>query len=197
MRSLIDKSTTHLFCFTVAILLSLATVGYSYAAPETPKDMVLINPGGFIRGIDKSTQGKKETVQASASYKPFNDESPASMIYLSAYYIDKYEVSNAQYTEFIKATDHPAPAYWDHHLLNQANHPVTGVNWYDANAYCHWANKRLPTEAEWEKAARGPAGNIYPWGNDLDFKKANFGGGKSGNKKTTVPVDSYPEGKSY
>ena len=197
MRSFIDKSTKHFIGFTAVALLGLATVGYSYAASETPKDMILINPGGFMRGIDKSSQEKKKNVHASAAYKPFDDEGPASMIYLSAYYMDKYEVSNAQYTEFIKATDHPAPAYWDHHELNKPNYPVTGVNWYDANAYCHWANKRLPTEAEWEKAARGPAGLIFPWGNKLDYTKGNYAKGKSGNSGITVPVDAYPKGKSY
>jgi formylglycine-generating enzyme required for sulfatase activity len=127
----------------------------------------------------------------------FKDESPEKMIYVSAYYIDKYEVSNAQYTEFIKATDYPAPAYWDHHQLNGPDQPVTGVNWYDANTYCHWANKRLPTEAEWEKAARGPAGLKYPWGNELDYSKANFAKGKTGQKHITVSVNAHPEGKSY
>ncbi|GJL78891.1 MAG: hypothetical protein NPINA01_18800 [Nitrospinaceae bacterium] len=157
-----------------------------------------------MRGIDKAPVGDeskqpspaKET-RYEASKDAFDDEGPAQMIYLSAYYIDKYEVSNAQFTEFIQATDYSAPAYWDHRQLNQPNQPVTGVNWYDANAYCHWANKRLPTEAEWEKAARGPAGSIYPWGNVLDYSKANFAKGKTGQKHITAPIDSHPEGKSY
>ncbi len=197
MWSLINKSSKHLIPIAGVALIGLSAVGYSHAASDTPKDMVLVNPGGFIRGIDKSTQENKSPVHASATYNSFQDESPASMIYLSAYYIDKYEVSNAQYTEFIKATDHPAPAYWDHHELNQPNHPVTGVNWYDANAYCHWMNKRLPTEAEWEKAARGPAGWLFPWGNELNYTKGNFAKGKTGQSKITVPVDAYPQGKSY
>ena len=166
--------------------------------------MVLINPGGFMRGIDKekpeeikSKMSPSQKFKNAAARKSFTDEGPATMIYLSAYYIDKYEVSNSQYTEFIKATDYPAPAYWDHHRLNQPSQPVTGVNWYDANAYCHWANKRLPTEAEWEKAARGPAGLIYPWGNEMDITKANFARGKTGQSYATVPVDSHPGGKSY
>jgi len=157
------------------------------AEAVAPENMVLVNAGGFVRGIDKTSTNKNS----------FNDEGPAKMVYLPSYFIDKYEVSNAKYTEFIKATDYAAPAYWDHHKLNQLEQPVTGVNWFDANTYCHWANKRLPTEAEWEKAARGPAGSIYPWGNELDFKKANFAKGKTGQKHITAPVDAHPEGKSY
>ena len=147
--------------------------------------------------MDKNNISAAQKFKYAASQKSFADEGPARMIYLSAYYIDKYEVSNAQYTEFIKATDYPAPAYWDHHRLNQPSQPVTGVNWYDANAYCHWANKRLPTEAEWEKAARGPAGLIYPWGNEMNITKANFARGKTGQNFATVSVDSHPDGKSY
>ncbi|MDH3256342.1 MAG: formylglycine-generating enzyme family protein [Nitrospinota bacterium] len=173
------------------------------AEPPVPENMVLINAGGFMRGIDKEKPIKGKNMSSAqkfkhaASQKAFADEGPAGMIYLSAYYLDTYEVSNTQYTEFIKATDYPAPAYWDHHELNKPDQPVTGVNWYDANAYCHWANKRLPTEAEWEKAARGPAGSIYPWGNVLEYDRANFARGKTGQKFATVPVDSHPEGKSY
>ncbi len=161
-----------------------------------PENMALINPGGFVRGVD-SNDSKKVSTSNLYPRKMFQDESPSRMIYLSAYYIDKYEVSNSQYTEFIKATDYPAPAYWDHHQLNGPKQPVTGVNWFDANAYCHWANKRLPTEAEWEKAARGPAGLTYPWGNGLDLNKANFAKGKKGQNEITSDVNSYPEGKSY
>lgn len=158
----------------------------------TPENMVLVNAGGFTRGIDKK-QYKAANIQG----EKFKDESPSKMIYLPSYFIDKFEVSNEEYTKFIIATDYPAPAYWDHHKLNGSSQPVTGVNWFDASTYCMWANKRLPTEAEWEKAARGPAGFIYPWGNKLDSTKANFAKGKSGEKHITDSIDSYPEGKSY
>ena len=171
--------------FFLAVLMITVTPQKGVAATIVPEKMALINAGGFTRGINKT--GKEA----------FADEAPAKNIYLSSYYIDKFEVSNAEYTEFIKATDHPAPAYWDHHQLNQPSQPVTGVNWFDANTYCHWANKRLPSEAEWEKAARGPAGLIYPWGNNLDYSKANFSKGKTGQNNITVSVDSHPEGKSY
>jgi len=162
-----------------------------------PENMVLVNAGGFMRGLDKDFTKTKNNKRIGVSNKVFSDESPEKMIYLSSYYIDKYEVSNSQYTEFIMATDYSAPAYWDHHKLNKPNSPVVGVNWYDANAYCHWANKRLPTEAEWEKAARGPAGSIYPWGNQFNPKKANFARGETGTKHVTESVDSRPNGKSY
>lgn len=149
------------------------------------------------RGTTNSSKSEAQTKKFPVSKNSFNDESPAKMIYLSSYYIDKYEVSNAQYKEFMRSTDHAAPAYWDHRQLNKPEFPVTGVNWFDANEYCRWSKKRLPTEAEWEKAARGPAGLTYPWGNTLDVEKANFSKGDRGNKMVTTQVDSYPEGKSY
>ncbi len=199
-----DSVRTKLFkIFLFAILIEFTIPLSGFAGSSAPDNMILINPGGFMRGIDKEKLdgGNNMSLTQKFTYpsspNSFSDESPATMIYLSAYYIDKYEVSNAQYTEFIKATDYPAPAYWDHHRLNQPSQPVTGVNWYDANAYCHWANKRLPTEAEWEKAARGPAGLIYPWGNELNITKANFARGKTGQNFATVSVDSHPDGKSY
>lgn len=192
------------FSFLLAIFIGTCLPITAAADPSAPENMVLINPGGFMRGIEKTPAGDESNKPSPAketkhqfSKEAFDDEGPAKMIYLSAYYIDMYEVSNDNYTDFIKATDYPAPAYWDHRQLNQPHQPVTGVNWYDANAYCRWTNKRLPTEAEWEKAARGPAGSIYPWGNQLDYNKANFAKGRTGQKYITAPIDSYPEGKSY
>ena len=178
--------------FGRTLIISFLTVFFTAIVPQVsravtavPEDMVLVNAGGFTRGIDNTKNNN------------FMDEAPAKMIYLSSYYIDKFEVSNSKYTEFIIATDHPAPAYWDHRKLNQPSQPVTGVNWFDADTYCHWANKRLPTEAEWEKAARGPAGSIYPWGNKIEYSKANFAKGKSGQKYITESVDAHPDGISY
>ena len=152
--------------------ISLATAGET---PSSNKDMVPIPKGEF-------TMGSRE-----------HSDEPAHKVVLDAYLIDKYETSNARYKEFMKATSHPAPAYWDDPRLNKANHPVVGVSWTDANAFCQWESKRLPTEAEWERAAKGPDGDThYPWGHKLDPKKANYGQ----NVGRTMPVDSYPEGVS-
>ncbi len=157
-----------------AMVTSLILTG-TPALSETPENMVLISKGEF-------TMGSQE----------HQDEKPHNVV-LDAYYIDKYETSNKDYKGFMKATGHPAPAYWDDPRLNKPEQPVVGVNWYDANAYCEWKGKRLPTEAEWERAAKGPNGHShYPWGHQLDETKANYGQmvGK------TTPVDSYPEGIS-
>jgi formylglycine-generating enzyme required for sulfatase activity len=118
-----------------------------------------------------------------------SDERPVHTVYLDAFYIDVYEVTNAMYKKFMDETGHSAPGYWNDARFNQPNQPVVGVTWYDAAAYCQWAGKRLPTEAEWEKAARGGlVGKRYPWGDSIDNSKANY------NNKVgqTTPVGAYP-----
>ena len=97
------------------------------------------------------------------------------------------------YANFLAATTHPTPKYWDDNRLNMLNHPVVGINWYDAALYCYWAGKRLPTEAEWEYAARGRlVRKRYPWGNDLERDHVNYRG-VAGNDKWefTSPVASF------
>lgn len=96
-----------------------------------------------------------------------NDERPAHPVYLDAFYIDQYEATTARYATFFQETKRSAPNYWSEQVLKQhGSKPVVGVDWNDATAYCSWAGKRLPTEAEWEKAARGTDQRIYPWGNE-------------------------------
>jgi len=100
-------------------------------------------------------------------------------------------VTNAQYRQFIEATGHPKPRYWNEGRFNQPNQPVVGVTWYDAMVYAQWAGKILPTEAEWEKAARGGlVGKRFPWGDeDPDEKIVNY----DENVRKTTPVGQYPK----
>ncbi|MCX7770135.1 MAG: formylglycine-generating enzyme family protein [Proteobacteria bacterium] len=135
-------------------------------------------------------------------------EAPQRTVYVNSFYIDKYEVTNSQYKQFIDATGRKPPTnvvnpeytIWQNGNYPEelANHPVVNVTWYDAKAYCEWKGKRLPTAIEWEKAARGPYGNIYPWGNEYFDGFANlYQKGESYITRKTVPVGTYDMSKSY
>ncbi len=164
-----------------------------------PANMVYVGYVPSVMGLDGGEPATASNSSAAYSQRnrtpasTFHDESPAHMVFLDPYLIDKYEVSNKNYKDFIKLTGHSAPAYWDDPRLNRPELPVVGVSWNDARTYCEYVSKRLPTEAEWEKAARGPHGNLYPLGNDFDPARANFGK----THEATMPVDSYPDGVSF
>ena len=145
------------------------------------QQMVLVPAGKFTRGSNHA-----------------EDEKPARTIYLNAFYMDKYEVTVGQYARYLKVTDMEEPPDWS--IMNQPEHqrrPVVNVNWEDAVNYCKWAGKRLPTEAEWEKAARGTDSRIYPWGNEAPTRlHANYGRKDWDNHQALTPVGSFEAGKS-
>jgi formylglycine-generating enzyme required for sulfatase activity len=163
--------------------------------PSAPPGMVYVPAGEFIMGSDEGD----------------SDERPVHTVYLDAFYIDKTEVTNTQFAKFLneQGNQEEGGVTWlnigdKDCLISQSegqyqpkggygNHPVIEVSWCGARAYCQWVGKRLPTEAEWEKVARGTDGRTYPWGEGIDCDRAQYGG--CGGERTT-PAGNKPKGAS-
>lgn len=156
---------------------------------DQPNEMVRIPAGEFIMGSDSRLE----------------DEGPEQKVTTGAYWIDRYEVTNLQYKRFIDTVQRRSPRHFRNRTFpdGKADHPVTFVSWFDAEAYCHWVGKRLPTEIEWEKAARGSDGRIYPWGDTFELNAANTPvrwealiNADVTDKGDTTPVGAFETGRS-
>ncbi len=159
-------------------------------------EMMCIPAGEFLMGSDPTQDPHAQ-----------GEEQPQHRLYLSDYALAKTPVTNAQYAIFLRATHHAPPQHWrwlrwGHRwaLPFRRQHPAVYITWYDARAYCQWLGEitgkpyRLPTEAEWEKAARGVAGQIYPWGNMWDASRCNIR--DTGKEEGTMSVCAHPQGIS-
>lgn len=168
---------------TESIIAQLVALERKNSLPEAIDyngQMLLIAAGEFILG--------------SNNYLP--NEQVEQKVYLPDYYIDKYEVTNGQYQKFCQATNRSMPSnpWWDENYFSNPNLPIVGITWNDANAYANWANKKLPSEAEWEKAAAWDAKaqrkRIWPWGDNPDPIRANI------NTAHPSPINQYSSGAS-
>ena len=152
---------------------------------NTPDGMVYVPAGKFVMGQD---------------WGRWTDNQPSRKVYLSAYFIDKYEVSVGAYKAYLKEKKKPVPFPLRDHDLGGDKQPVFKVTWKDASDYCDYYGKRLPTEAEWEKSARGWDRRYFPWGNELPFEngeyRANYDPTMKDGYQYTADVDSFKNGVS-
>ena len=206
-KLILETSVKHytVLCIIIGLSIYLVACGgdesqESVQDPQAPTEvrrttidvetMVLIPAGEVSLGTNLKTD------------LTFGTEADPRVVFVQAFYIDKYEVTNGQYAKFLSETEHRKPKFWDDAMLNVPEQPVVGVNWEDAEVYAAWAGKRLPTASEWEKAARGIDGRLYPWGNDYDATRGNFddGGGMDGSTDghamAPAPVGNFINGVS-
>lgn len=164
-----------------------ADLGDTWVRPTDGATMIYVPEGEFLMG---SEQGNTSADK---------DEKPQHMVYVDSFWVDQTEVTNAMYAGCVDAGECDFPSntltHYGENYFGEAkydDYPVISMDWFDALAYCEWVGQRLPTEAEWEKAARGTDSRMYPWGGQIDCEKAQYidCGGE------TVPVGSYPEGAS-
>ena len=198
-------------CFVLAILIlgihrNFAVSEVSSAAQQvlTTIEWVSISEGTFLMGsTPEAAKAAYEDAKLRSSMlerHTFDAELPQCQVHLSTYEISRYEITNAQYRAFIAATNRPTPRghngedTWADEMLNDSTQPVVGVTWFDAQAFAEWIGGSLPTEAQWERAARGTEGRIYPWGDTPPKARQHANFARRYNRP--MPVGQFPKGES-
>lgn len=155
--------------------------------------MVLVQRGRYLSGIPPASLRQLVKRLGEPMIDFYRSELPQTQRELDSFFIDVSEVTNEQYRRFCAEAGHKPSAYADSRLFGRPRQPVVGVGWDDAEAYCAWAGKRLPTEFEWEKAARGTDGRQWPWGNSESPRRFN---GRAVGLRVPADVGSFPAGDS-
>lgn len=169
--------------------------GITYAESPDHDNMVLVPGGEYEMGSRKSLmEAQMDPMDIlNPDRHMLGPEDPAHIVDIDPFYIDMHEVTNADYKNYMEITGYEKPDFWNNPEFNDPRQPVVGVSWKDAINYCVWKKKRLPTEAEWEKASRGKRPVKYPWGDDAPTgQMANF----NEEHKKPLPVGSFEAGKS-
>jgi cytochrome c-type biogenesis protein len=182
---------------TLAIsFLFISYSGWAQMDNSLEGEMVHIPSGHFIFGTNK----KDESAEALSMGIPkpwYADESPRQKIFLKGFYIDTFEVTNERYKKYVVALGAVPPGNWkdNDYAAGKDKEPVTWVTWFDAANFCQWAEKKLPTEKQWERAAKGTDGNEYPWGKEFQPDIAHLST-RAGSKNKPVAVGSFPKSAS-
>ena len=199
------------FCFAIVIPIlilytnsSVSEVNDAAQQVLTTIEWVSIPESTFLMGsTPEETKAAYEDAKLRSSMleqHTFHAELPRHPVYLSTYEISRYEITNAQYRAFVEATDRPTPRghngeeTWADEALNGDTQPVVGVTWFDAQAFAEWIGGSLPTEAQWERAARGAEGRTYPWGNTPPKARQHANFARRYNRP--IPVGQFPKGES-
>ena len=198
-------------CFSILVLLVVSSGDFAVAEVSPAAQPVLstiewvsIPEGAFLMGStpEEAAAAYEDAKLRSSMLEQhtFDAELPQHQVYLDGYEISRYEITNAQYRAFIEATDRPAPRghngedTWADETFNADAQPVVGVTWFDAQAFAEWIGGSLPTEAQWERAARGTEARRYPWGDTPPKARQHANFARRYNRP--VPVGQFPKGKS-